>query len=164
MGESMYGPVSTSLRIAAASALAALFGLQPVSSFAQSEPGGPAASCSLPVLDLANPAPGAMLSPGAYVVHGTALDPSASEGSGINEVSFFLGSRDAGGIALGEIVPNSGVRDDEFSATLTLPASTGTHQFVAYARSAVTGKETDVSLPIVLHEDPSKAELAAVDD
>jgi hypothetical protein len=161
----MHGRLSTSLRIATAGAAAAIFGLQPVVSFAQSEPATTPASCTLPVLDLANPSPGAVLSAGAYVVQGLAVDPESQHGSGINEVSFFLGPRDQGGIQLGEAVPEAGPEQDGFSATLTLPGSSvGERTFVAYARSALSGKETEVSLPIVLGETPSKAELAPVDD
>jgi hypothetical protein len=159
----MFGRFPLLLRIATTGAAAAILGLQPVVSFAQSEPAP--ASCSLPVLNLANPSPGDVLSAGAYVAQGLALDPESSHGSGITEVSFFLGPRDAGGIQLGEAVPNTGPEQDGFSATLTLPStSVGERTFVAYARSALSGKETEVSLPIVLGETPSKAELAPVDD
>jgi hypothetical protein len=159
----MYARFSTTLRIATAGAAAAIFGLQPVVSFAQSEPAP--ASCNMPVLNLANPSPGDVLSAGAYVAQGLALDPESSHGSGIDEVSFFLGPRDEGGIQLGEAVPNSGPEQDGFSATLTLPSTAvGERTFVAYARSALSGKETEVSLPIVLGETPTKAELVPVDD
>jgi hypothetical protein len=159
----MHGRLSTSLRIASAGAAAAIFGLQPVVGFAQSEPAP--ASCNLPVLNLANPSPGDVLSAGAYVVQGLAMDPESSHGSGINEVSFFLGPRDEGGIQLGEAVPGTGPDQDGFSATLTLPStSVGERTFVAYARSALSGKETEVTLPIVLGETPAKAELVAADD
>jgi hypothetical protein len=157
----MYGLVSTSLRIATTGAVAALFALQPLPSFAQSES---PASCSLPVLDLANPGPGDHLSAGAYIVQGLALDPESPHGGGVNEVSFFLGPRDEGGLALGQTQPSGGPEQDTFSATLTLPSTgVGEREFVAYARSALSGKETQVSLPVVLGEDPTKAELAPID-
>jgi hypothetical protein len=161
----MYGRFPLSLRIASAGAVAALFGLQPVVSFAQSEPTPASAACTLPVLNLANPSPGDVLSAGAYVVQGLAMDPESQHGSGINEVSFFLGPRDQGGTQLGETVPDIGPTQDGFSATLTLPSTAvGERTFVAYARSALSGKETEVSLPIVLGETPSKAELASIDE
>jgi hypothetical protein len=44
--------------------------------------------------------------------------------------------------------------------TVTLPGTNvGQFELQAYARSALTGEETRVSLPIVLGEDPSKAVL-----
>ena len=85
---------STSLRLLASAAAAGALTMQPVSSFAQTAP----ASCA-PVLDLANPGPGEMLLPGAYTIQGAALDPAAAQGSGIDQVSFFLGDRNAGGMA-----------------------------------------------------------------
>jgi hypothetical protein len=146
---------STSLRLVASIAAAGALTMQPVSTFAQSAP----ASCA-PVLDLANPAPGEMLLPGAYTIQGAALDASAAQGSGIDHVSFFLGDRNAGGMALGAVQPDKGARLDDFSLTVTLPsARLGEQQFVAYAHSSVTGEETQVSFPVVLGEDPSKTPL-----
>jgi hypothetical protein len=152
--------VSTSLRLLASAAAAGALTMQPVSSFAQTAP----ASCA-PVLDLANPAPGEMLLPGAYTIQGAALDPTAAQGSGIDQVSFFLGDRNAGGMALGVAQPDKGPRLDDFSVTVTLPsARLGEQQFVAYAHSSLTGKETQVSFPIVLGEDPSKTPLSAASE
>jgi hypothetical protein len=152
--------LSTSVRVLALGAAAAILSVQPLSSFAQTAPETGAASCSLPVLDLSNPSPGAMLLPGAYTVEGIAFDPEVQQGSGIDQVSLFLGDRDKGGITLGTTQPGSGPRQDGFSLTVTLPSTTvGQFDFQAYARSALTGEETRVSLPIVLGEDPSKAAL-----
>ena len=101
-----------------------------------------------------------MLQPGALIVQGAALDPQATQGSGIDQVTFFLGSRDQGGIPLGVTQPASGPRLDDFSTTVTLPSTrTGEFQFVAYARSSLTGRETQVSVPIVLGESPNKADM-----
>ena len=114
------------------------------------------------MLDLANPAPGEMLLPGAYTIQGAALDPAAAQGSGIDHVSFFLGDRNAGGMPLGATQTGKGPRLDDFSVTVTLPsARLGEQQFVAYAHSSLTGKETQVSFPIVLGEDPTKTPLNA---
>ena len=63
---------------------------------------------------------------------------------------------------LGVAQPDKGPRLDDFSVTVTLPsARIGEQQFVAYAHSALTGKETQVSFPIVLGEDPNKTPLNA---
>jgi hypothetical protein len=149
--------LSTSLRLLASAAVAGALTMQPVSSFAQTAP----ASCA-PVLDLANPAPGEMLLPGAYTIQGAALDPAAAHGSGVDHVSFFLGDRNTGGMPLGVAQPDKGPRLDDFSVTVTLPtARIGEQQFVAYAHSSLTGKETQVSFPIVLGEDPAKTPLNA---
>jgi hypothetical protein len=149
--------LSASLRLVASVAAAGAFSMQPVASFAQTAP----AACAAPVLDLANPAPGEMLLPGAYTIQGAALDPEAGQGSGIDQVSFFLGDRNAGGMPLGMAQPDKGPRLDDFSVTVTLPsARPGEQEFVAYAHSALTGKETQVSFPIVLGEDPNKTPLA----
>ncbi|HLZ28682.1 MAG TPA: hypothetical protein VKV73_15315 [Chloroflexota bacterium] len=146
-------------RLLASAAAAGALSLQPISSFAQTAP----TSCTVPVLDLANPGPGAMVLPGAYTIQGAAFDPEAAQGSGIDQVSFFLGDRNAGGMALGVAQPDKGPRLDDFSVTVTLPStSLGEHEFVAYARSALTGNETQVSFPIVLGEDPSKTPLNAL--
>jgi hypothetical protein len=141
-------------------AAAAILTIQPLTSFAQTAPSTGAASCGLPVLDLSNPSPGAMLLPGAYTVEGVAFDPEVLQGSGIEQVSLFLGERDKGGITLGTTQPINGPRQDGFSMTVTLPSTTvGQFEFQAYARSALTGEETRVSLPVVLGEDPSKVGL-----
>src|SRR6202023_1254947 len=104
---------------------------------AQTAPMTATASCSAPALDLANPSAGDMLLPGAFTIQGAALDPTASQGSGIDQVSFFLGNRDEGGIALGSTLPTTGPRLDDFSLTVTLPnTNVGENQFVAYAHSS----------------------------
>jgi hypothetical protein len=152
--------LSTSVRLLASAAAASLLSMQPLSSFAQTAPMPAPASCAAPTLDLANPSPGEMLQPGALTVQGEALDPQAAQGSGIDQITFFLGSRDQGGIPLGVTEPASGPRLDDFSTTVTLPStSTGEFQFVAYARSSLTGRETQVSVPIVLGESATKAQV-----
>jgi hypothetical protein len=153
---------SARLSVFASAVTAGVLLLQPVSSIAQAAPMSTPASCAAPVLDLANPAPGAMLVPGAYTIEGLALDPLAQQGSGIDQVSVFLGNRDQGGIELGSTVPGSAQNPDAFNLTVSLPTTqVGEFQFTAYALSLLTGKETQVSLPIVLGEDPSKAALPA---
>jgi hypothetical protein len=111
------------------------------------------ARCDLPVLDLFNPLPGDVVQPGTYLISGLALDPMAqATTSGIDQVAFFLGDRDQGGTPLGTVSPNSGARSADFSLNVTLPAGDpGKPQALqAFARSALTGKETQLSLPIVV--------------
>lgn len=154
--------LSMPARSLGAFAAAAILSLLPTVSLAQSAPAdSPAASCNLPVIDLANPMPGDMVLPGAYIVQGVALDPQAPQGdSGIDQVSLFLGDRDAGGMLLGMTQPTAGPHQNAFSITVSLPSSTiGEVNFVAYARSAISGKETEVTLPVVLGEDPGKTTL-----
>jgi hypothetical protein len=140
--------------------ISGLLGVPPVTTFAQQGPAPEVlvARCDLPVVDLFNPLPGDVVQPGTYLISGLALDPMADPtSSGIDQVSFFLGDRDHGGLALGTVVPNSGVRQADFSLTVTLPSSDpGTlQQLEAFARSALSGKETELSTPIMLGEDPN---------
>ena len=132
----------------------------------------PLASCNAPFLSLGNPSPGAMLMPGAYTIDGVALDPMAQQNSGISDVSVFIDNRDSGGFALGDAqtgyVPSFAPGDEEavastpnpgaFHMVVTLPTDIlGEHNIVAYARSALTGQQTVVSVPVVFGESPSKA-------
>jgi mono/diheme cytochrome c family protein len=109
--------------------------------------------CPGPRLELANPSPGSRVEAGSLVVQGRAVDIRASKGSGIDRIEFFLEDRDAGGIFVGTATPSQTI----FQATVSLPASIGAHNLFAYARSAVTGRESVVSIPIALGEDPSSA-------
>jgi hypothetical protein len=48
-----------------------------------------------------------------------ALDPMAPQGtSGIDQVSFFIGERDQGGLEIGSVVPSSGQRQADFSVSV----------------------------------------------
>jgi hypothetical protein len=102
-----------------------------------------------PVLDLANPAPGAVLATGDVVIEGVAFDPAATDGTGIDRVEVFLDSRDSGGLSLGSAVPGeNGVANPRaFRITADVPANTsGGHSIVAYAHSSVTGQEAVVTV------------------
>jgi len=118
-----------------------------------SQPSILAGSSQGPVLSLGNPAANDVLAHGAYSVTGLAYDPAATSGSGISQVSFFIGNRDAGGIALGSVeVGAPGV----FRAQVTIPDSiAGGHDFYAYAQSSVTGRETAVSVPVFIGAAPT---------
>jgi hypothetical protein len=161
----MLSLTSTRLRLAGSLVTAGLLAAAATPSFAQSVS---TARCDAPVLDLANPSPGDMLMPGGYEIQGVAFDPRAQQDAGIDRVSVFLDSRDAGGIDLGNVTPGlsnaaletSGLAGpDSFNLIVTLPNVVGAHNLVAYARSSTTGQETAVSVPIVLGEDPTKAGL-----
>lgn len=123
--------------------------------FAQTSPPSEdlVARCDLPVVVLFNPLSGDVLHPGDYLISGLALDPMAPDTtSGIDQVAFFLGNRDQGGTPLATVVPNSGARSADFSVTVTLPSGEPGKKDVldTFAHSALTGKETELSLPIVL--------------
>jgi mono/diheme cytochrome c family protein len=108
--------------------------------------------------ELANPSPGSRVEHGSFVVQGRAVDVRAQQGSGIQRIDFFLGSRDAGGKFVGTTAPGAtgGSAPTSFLATLSLPSQTGGYDLVAYAQSAVRSEEAVLSIPIVLGEDPGK--------
>jgi hypothetical protein len=108
-----------------------------------------------PVLSLANPNPGDVLSAGDIIVSGQAFDPAANAGSGIARVDLFLGSRDNGGLFLGSTAPAEGPSGQLFQLKATLPSSAnGGRDFVAYAYSAVNGQQTSVSVPVFVGAAP----------
>jgi hypothetical protein len=144
-----------------------LLGVSPATLFAQqaTPPEALVARCDLPVVDLFNPLPGDVVQPGSeYLISGLALDPMAQGNtSGIDLVSFFLGDRDQGGTSLGTVVPSSGLRQADFTLSVTLPnASPGMpQQLEAFAHSSLSGKETEVSLPIMLGRNPAASSAPA---
>jgi hypothetical protein len=161
----MFSSTKLRLRLAGSLISAGLLAAAATPSFAQSVS---TARCDAPVLDLANPSPGDMLMPGGYDIQGVAFDPRATQATGIDRVSVFLDSRDAGGIDLGTTTPGGPMpiletpgfaSPDAFNLLVTLPNTVGAHTLVAYAHSSVTGQETVVSVPVVLGEDPIKAGL-----
>jgi hypothetical protein len=132
----------------------ATLGLGGMTAWAQMVPG----DCSSIQFDLANPSPGARVDPGKYVVQGMALDTQAEDGSGIDRVDFFLGSREQGGMILGHAVPGIGpFGATSFETTITLPNQTGGQELFGYAHSAVSGQESVISFPIAVGVDPNKA-------
>jgi hypothetical protein len=115
-------------------------------------------SHAAPVLSVANPSAGGVLSVGDLIVEGQAFDPSASSGSGVDSVELFLDSRDSGGISIGSGVPgeNGAPNDRTFVIKATIPSTAnGGHDFVVYARSAATGEETIVSTPVFIGAAPT---------
>lgn len=126
----------------------------------------PTSPTDWPVLQLANPAPGALLASGDYIVSGTAYDPAAASGAGITRVDLFLGSRDDGGVFLGSAVPGEDMMqgvtpgtplgDSAFQLKVTLPSTLGGSQAIhAYAYSSVTGRATELSMPVFLSLEPT---------
>lgn len=110
-----------------------------------------------PVLLLDNPDANAVLSHGTLAVSGFAFDPASTDGPGVDRVEFFLDSRDTGGVSLGEAVPGAAasVHPRLYSTTVTIPSNaSGGRDFVAYARSTVTGLETVVSVPVFIGAAP----------
>jgi hypothetical protein len=113
-------------------------------------PASPMVSAQPITFELANPSPGDTLGSGANVISGTAFDSRAQQGSGIDRISFFLDSRDQGGMELTQVtLPQPS--PNQFSVTVTLPSNhLGGHALVAYAHSAVSDTETSVTVPIDL--------------
>jgi hypothetical protein len=112
---------------------------------------GGTVSAGGPVLNVIHPQPGASLLTGPVGVSGTAYDPQASSGSGVDGVQIFLDSRDSGGLFLANAMMESG-GPNSWQATISLPTNdTGVHALYFYAKSKVTGKETVVSVPVTSH-------------
>lgn len=114
-----------------------------------------------PVVEVSNPAPGALVPSGEIVISGIAYDPIATQGSGVSRVDLFLGARDQGGLYLGTAVqgenamegltPGSRAAEQSFQVKVKMPSTvTGGEDLVAYAYSALTGNATVVSTPIFL--------------
>jgi hypothetical protein len=132
------------------------------------------ATSAWPVLEIASPSPGAVVSTGDFVVVGSAFDPAATTGSGISHVDLFLGDRDQGGLFLGSAIPGqdalqgltagSDTAASSFSVTVTMPTTLmgGSRDFHAYAYSSLTGKTTDVSMPVYIGLAPTPMATPAV--
>jgi hypothetical protein len=119
-----------------------------------------------PVVQISNPAPGALVPSGDIVISGVAFDPAATEGAGVSRVDLFLGNRDEGGLYLGTAVPGSDVMvgltpgstaaEQSFQIEVAMPANiTGGIDLRAYAYSALTGNTTVLSTPIYLAISPT---------
>jgi hypothetical protein len=112
-----------------------------------------------PTLVPGNPNANDTLSRGPVVVTGVAFDPSSTSGAGIDQVEFFLDSREAGGVSLGgTTVPGAAnpALPRVYNSVVHIPtAANGLHNFVTYARSSLTGLETNVSVPVYIGAPPS---------
>jgi hypothetical protein len=112
--------------------------------------GGTATSSAGPELHVIAPQSGAAIFAGPFSLNGTAWDPAASSGSGIDQVQVFLDDRNAGGQFLGNANLNSGGTNG-WQATVGLPTNnTGPHSFYIYATSSVTGKTSVATVPITI--------------
>jgi hypothetical protein len=117
-----------------------------------------------PVLQIANPQAGDFVSRGDYISYGVAFDPNSASGPGVDQVSYYLGARDNGGVFIGsgtpgviggptgggpEVTGPFGGGAGAYSAELTFPNNaSGLQNIFAYAHSSVTGRETSVSIPV----------------
>jgi hypothetical protein len=112
-----------------------------------------------PVLLLDNPNANDVLSRGPLVARGLAFDRGSADDAGIDRVQFFLNDRDAGGVSLGgTTVPGTAnpALPRVYSTVVHIPANAnGLQNFVAYARSELTGLETKVSVPVFIGAPPS---------
>jgi hypothetical protein len=98
-------------------------------------------------------------------MNGIAYDTTATSGSGISQVSLYLGSRDAGGTALGNATlgqPNpqvpAGSQFANAGFTLrspTLPSGSGGRSIFVYARSSVSSQEGVLEVPVYLNTAPT---------
>ena len=118
-----------------------------------------------PTLDVANPRPGDLLTPGVMIIQGVAYDDSAEQGSGVDRVSIFIGNRDQGALRflgdarLGLHNPQSVEHGDPQFAqagwSLTTPVLRGGGQereLYIYARSSVSGTEAVEVIPVIMGE------------
>jgi hypothetical protein len=115
---------------------------------------------------LENPQPGDTLISGTQVVmNGVAYDTTATSGTGVSQVSIYLGSRDAGGTALGNALlgqPNplasAGSQFANAGFTLrtpTLPAGSGGRSVFVYAKSSSGSNEGVLEVPVYLNVMPT---------
>jgi len=143
------GPVAASLTILA---LVVVNTAAPVGAQSATTTSSTACSSTAPVLDLANPRAGDVLSQGNIVISGDAFVPSAAPLTGVSRVDLFLGSRDNGGLFIGSTVPVG----KEFQVTADVPNSeNGGRDFVAYAYAMGSGQETSVSVPVFIGAAPT---------
>lgn len=146
---------SLMVRVGFTLALVAGLAMTTGSAVAQQMPEGP-------TLVVENPSPNGMITPGSLVMEGVAFDPVATTGTGVDRVSVFLENRDTGGEHLGDatlgVANPMGAEGGQFALagwTLTTPALSGAgdgHTLFVYARSAVTGDETVLQIPVFIGE------------
>jgi hypothetical protein len=151
----------SSFRWAASLGLAATLTLPALPAAAQPAVGttplaATAANCVIQ-LSVANPNPGDQEIPRSLVMNGTALDATATAGSGISRVQAFLGNRDTGGMFIGEWSPTIPVvgPPGAWTLTATMPDnSIGGQQVFVYSTSSLSGQEASVSIPIAFGKVP----------
>jgi len=103
-------------------------------------------------VQLANPSAGDLLPTGDIIITGSAYDPTATSGIGIDRVELFLDPRENGGLFLGSVDPT----DKIFKITAAVPSSAnGGHTLTVYAHSSVTGQEAVQQIPVFVNEAPT---------
>jgi hypothetical protein len=127
-----------------------------------------------PTLEVGNPNPNDILTPGALIMRGVAFDRDATRGTGVDRVLVFLGSRDHGGQFLGEArlgmpsaMPMSPVQFTVAGWMLRTPAIKGAGEqrtISIYAHSIVTDTETLIKVPVIVgHQPPPPGPTAGQD-
>jgi hypothetical protein len=111
------------------------------------------AAAAHPIVDVANPQPNDRVTPGALVMQGTAFDPDAPDGTGVDVVSVFLCSRERGGQLLGVAQPGSA---GWALTTAPLKGAGDQRSLCIYAHSMVTDTETVVRIPITIGNRPPR--------
>ncbi len=110
-----------------------------------------------PYIAVANPVPGDTLAVGGLNIQGKAFDPvaGADRGTGIDRVQVFLEDRDRGGLYLGDarlgrpnLAAEPGSQFALAGGDIVVSLPPGAHNLYVYGRSAITGKESTVSIPI----------------
>jgi hypothetical protein len=115
---------------------------------------------------LENPQPYDTLISGTQVtMNGVAWDNTATSGTGVSQVSLYLGSRDSGGTSLGNALlgqPNplasAGSQFANAGFTLrtpTLPQGSGRRSIFVYAKSTSGSAEGVLEVPIYLNTAPT---------
>jgi hypothetical protein len=115
------------------------------------------ANCAIH-FSVANPNPGNQEIPRTLVMSGTALDATATSGTGISQVQAFLGNRDTGGAFIGAWSPTTTVVGPPGAWSLTAdmpPNAIGGQQVFVYGMSSVTGQEAVISIPIAFGSVPT---------
>jgi len=116
--------------------------------------------CSAVRVTLFNPQPGALITPGSYVIEGSAVDDTAPTPPGVDRVQIFFDQpRDSGGRFIGEVDADQDTANQRLSARgfavqARIPNTTvpnNTHALFVYARSAVTGQEQVVTESVQLN-------------
>jgi len=117
-----------------------------------------------PTVEVSNPSPNDRLTPGALVMSGVAYDHDASQGSGVDRVLVFVGSRDHGGQFLGEArlgMPSTmAISPLQFTLaswtlrTQTIRGAGEQRTLFVYAHSSVTDTETLIKVPLIVGHQP----------
>jgi hypothetical protein len=117
-----------------------------------------------PTIDVANPSPNDRLTPGALKMSGVAFDADATQGTGVDHVSIFLGSRDHGGLFLGDAtlgrssaMPAASAQSASAGWIVQTPAIKGAGEqrtLYVYAHSTVTDTETVLKVPVIIGHQP----------